>query len=182
MNLNDAGHRVREQLVAAAALGDERTREIAASLAQAAESAVRLVVIEALSRASTELADALADAATLAALSWAPEISVQLDGDRLGFAVAVSQPVAEPVGASTSESPEPADRGEATARISLRLSESLKAAIERAADRAEISVNSWLVRLATDALQSKPTEPVSEASAPWSGNRGGTRVTGWITG
>src|SRR5690348_14031847 len=110
MNLNDAGHRVREQLIAAAALGDERTREIAASLAQAAESAVRLVVIEALSRASTELADALADAATLAALSWAPEISVQLDGDRLGFAVAVSQPVPGPAGASASEAAE-VDRG-----------------------------------------------------------------------
>ncbi|HEX4726441.1 MAG TPA: hypothetical protein VH298_01500 [Jatrophihabitans sp.] len=183
MNLNDTGHRVREQLIAAAALGDERTREVAATLAQAAESAVRLVVIEALSRASTELADALADAATLNKLSWAPEISVQLDGDRLGFAVAVSQPVTEPV-TSTSEAAEPevADRGEATARISLRLSESLKAAIERAADRAEISVNSWLVRLATDALQSKPTEPVADARAPWSGNRGGNRVTGWITG
>jgi hypothetical protein len=178
MNLNDAGHRVREQLIAAAALGDERTREIAASLAQAAESAVRLVVIEALSRASTELADALADAATLSAVSWAPEISVQLDGDRLGFAVAVSQPVPGPAGANGSEAAE-VDRGEATARISLRLSESLKAAIERAADRAELSVNSWLVRLATDALN--PTDPVTETRGSWHSNRG-NRVTGWITG
>jgi hypothetical protein len=182
MNLNDTGLRVREQLTAAAALGDERTREIAATLAQSADTAVRLVVIEALSRASTELADALSDAATLQGLSWAPEISVQLDGDRLGFAVAVSQPVTEPAAAAPSEAPEVADRGDATARISLRLSESLKAAIERAADRAEISVNSWLVRLATDALQTKPTEPVVETQAPWHGNRGGNRVTGWITG
>jgi hypothetical protein len=182
MNLNDTGQRVREQLTAAAALGDERTREIAGTLAQAAESAVRLVVIEALSRASTELADALTDAATLQGLSWAPEISVQLDGERLGFAVAVSQPVTGPADTSTSEPVEVADRGEATARISLRLSESLKAAIERAADRAEISVNSWLVRLATDALQAKPTEPATETHAPWHGNRGGNRVTGWVTG
>lgn len=185
MNLNDTGHRVREQLTAAAALGDERTREIAATLAQSAESAVRLVVIEALSRASAELADALTDAATLQGLSWAPEISVQLDGDRLGFAVAVSQPIGQPVTepvADPSEPPEVSDRGEATARISLRLSESLKAAIERAADRAEISVNSWLVRLATDALQTKPAEPLAETHAPWHNNRGGNRVTGWITG
>src|SRR6185312_16576539 len=98
-------------------------------------SAVRLVVMESLSRASTELADALADAATLHGLSWAPQISVQLDGDRLGFAVAVSQPVTEPAVADPSEPAEVSDRGEATARISLRLSETLKAAIERAADR-----------------------------------------------
>jgi len=67
----------------------------------------------------------------------------------------------------------------ATARISLRLSESLKAAIERAADRAELSVNSWLVRLATDALN--PTDPVTETRGSWHSNRG-NRVTGWITG
>jgi hypothetical protein len=180
MNLTDTGHRVREQLTAAAALGDERTREIAAALSQAAESAVRLTIIEALTRASTELADALTDAATLQGLSWAPEISVQLDGDRLGFAVAVSQPVSEP--ATDGAGPDPLDRGDATARISLRLSESLKAGIERAADRAEISVNSWLVRLAADALQARPTDPVVETRAPWHGNRGGNRVSGWITG
>jgi hypothetical protein len=179
MNLTDTGHRVRDQLTAAAALGDDRTREIAATLSQAAESAVRLTIIEALTRASTELADALTDAAALRGLSWAPEISVQLDGDRLGFAVAVSQPVSE--AGTDSTGPDPLDRGDATARISLRLSESLKAGIERAADRAEISVNSWLVRLAADALQARPAEPV-ETRAPWHGNRGGNRVSGWITG
>lgn len=183
MNLNDTGDRVRAQLVAAAALGDERTREIAAALAHTVDSAVRMAVIEALSRASTELAGALADAATLQGGSWEPEISVQLDGDRLGFAIAVSQPVTGPVPAADPvDAPELADRGDSTARISLRLSESLKAAIERAADRAEISVNSWLVRLATDALQAKSAEPMVEAHAPWHGNRGGNRVTGWITG
>jgi hypothetical protein len=180
MNLADAGRQVRDQLAAAAALGDDRTREIAAALAQAADSAVRLAILQALTTASTELADALTDAAMTRGLSWTPEISVQLDGDRLGFAVALSQPEAEQMAGSAgaAESVDGADRGEATARISLRLSESLKAGIEQAADRAEISVNSWLVRLAAGALQGDGTE----ARSPWQTNRGGKRVSGWITG
>jgi len=177
MNLNDTGQRVREQLTAAAALGDERTRAIAASLAQSADSAVRLAVIEALSRASTELADALSDAATLQGLSWAPEISVQLDGDRLGFAVAVSQPVTAPATAASSEAPEVADRGDATARISLRLTEGLKADVERAAGQAGLSVNSWLVRAATSALR-----PGRGSGGGWYSAAGGHRFTGWVTG
>ena len=62
MNLADAGQQVRDQILAAAALGDDRTREIAAALSQAADAAVRLAVLQALTRASTELADALSDA------------------------------------------------------------------------------------------------------------------------
>jgi hypothetical protein len=180
MNLADAGRPVRDQLTAAAALGDERTREIAAALAQAADSAVRLAILQALTTASTELADALTDAAMTRGLFWTPEISVQLDGDRLGFAVALSQPEAEQAAGSAgaAESADGPDRGEATARISLRLSESLKAGIEQAADRAEISVNSWLVRLAAGALQGDGTE----AQSRWQTNRGGKRVSGWITG
>jgi hypothetical protein len=184
MNLADAGRQVRDQLAAAAALGDDRTREIAAALSQTADSAVRLAILNALTRASTELADALADAAVARGLSWAPEISVQLDGDRLGFAIALSQPESEQAAGSASrtDGTDGPDRSEATARISLRLSESLKAGIERAADRAEISVNSWLVRLAAGALQDDGAGHGAEAWAPWHGNRGGKRVTGWITG
>jgi hypothetical protein len=189
MNLADAGHQVRDQILAAAALGDDRTREIAAALSQAADAAVRLAVLQALTRASTELADALADAATTRGLPWVPEISLQLDGDRLGFAVAVVATEAEPAevagpaeAAAGADGATGADRAEATARISLRLSEALKAGIEQAADRAEISVNSWLVRVATAALHDDPSRHGAEGWGSWQGNRGGKRVTGWLTG
>lgn len=181
MNLADAGRQVRDQLAAAAALGDDRTREIAAALSQAADSAVRLTILDALTTASTELADALREAATARGILWAPELSVQLDGDRLGFAVALSQPDTAPAAGRAEDAGGP-DRGEATARISLRLSESLKAAIEQAADRAELSVNSWLVRLAAGAIQDDGSRPGADARSAWHGNRGGKRVTGWITG
>lgn len=186
MNLADAGHQVRDQILAAAALGDDRTREIAAALAQAADSAVRLAVLQALTRASTELADALTDAAATRGLPWVPEISVQLDGDRLGFAVAVvptgDDPVEAGARAEAADGAAGSDRAEATARISLRLSEALKAGIEQAADRAEISVNSWLVRVATAALHDDPSRHGTEGWASWQAGRGGKRVTGWLTG
>lgn len=185
MNLADAGHQVRDQILATAALGDDRTREIAAALSQAADSAVRLAVLQALTRASTELADALADAAATRGLPWIPEISVQLDGDRLGFAVAVVGTDAEPADAGAPADADGAtgpDRSEATARISLRLSEALKAGIEQAADRAEVSVNSWLVRVATAALHDDPSRQGGDGRTSWQGSRGGKRVSGWITG
>jgi hypothetical protein len=185
MNLADAGNQVRDQILAAAALGDDRTREIAAALATTADSAVRLAVLQALTAASTELADALTDAAATRGLPWIPEISVQLDGDRLGFAVAVfdtdTEQPAEADAAAGADGGTGPDRGEATARISLRLSETLKAGIEQAAERAEISVNSWLIRIATAALH-EPNRSTGDGGASWQGSRGGKRVTGWLTG
>jgi hypothetical protein len=185
MNLADAGHQVRDQILAAAALGDDRTREIAAALAQAADSAVRLAVLQALTRASTELADALSDAATIRGLTWIPEISVQLDGDRLGFAVTAVE--AEPADsradtAAGTGGAAGSDRPEATARISLRLTEALKAGIEQAADRADISVNSWLVRVATAALHEDPSRTGADGWASRQSGRGGKRISGWVTG
>ena len=182
MNLADAGHQVRDQILAAAALGDDRTREIAAALSQAADSAVRLAVLQALTRASTELADALSDAAATRGLPWVPEISVQLDGDRLGFAVAAIDAEPADAGARTDSADGATDRAEATARISLRLTEALKAGIEQAADRADISVNSWLVRVATAALHEDPSRSGTDGWASRQGGRSGKRISGWVTG
>ena len=64
----------------------------------------------------------------------------------------------------------------ATARINFRLGESLKGRIEQAADRAGLSVNSWLTRAAAAALESD--EPARRAERP--GTRGGERFTGWV--
>ncbi|HJQ01515.1 MAG TPA: hypothetical protein VJ851_07935 [Jatrophihabitans sp.] len=182
MNLADAGHQVRDQILAAAALGDDRTREIAAALSQAADSAVRLAVLQALTRASTELADALSDAAAIRGLTWIPEISVQLDGDRLGFTVAAEPADTRADTAAGTDGTAGPDRAEATARISLRLTEALKAGIEQAADRADISVNSWLVRVATAALHEDPSRTGADGWASRQGGRGGKRISGWVTG
>jgi len=163
---------VSEQLTAAAALGDDRTREVAAALVSAARSAVRVAILDALAAAAIEVTDALHAAGGDA--QPAPAVGVQLIGDQVRFTVSSPPPVPDP-------EPEPAagraEDGDATARISLRLTEGLKADIERAAGQAGLSVNSWLVRAASTALRPSPGP-----GGGWHSAGGGHRFTGWVTG
>ena len=80
----------------------------------------------------------------------------------------------------------PADDGDASARISLRLSEALKADVEAAAGRDGLSVNSWLVRVATNAMAGGwPGGPGFRGwGRPGPGGRShnSQRITGWING
>ncbi|WP_375478233.1 hypothetical protein [uncultured Jatrophihabitans sp.] len=144
MRLEPYVHQVAEQLAATAALGDDRTREIAASLAAAAAPALRLAVLTALSDGADEITAALLD------LPGAPVVSIRLDGDE-----AVVDVRAGAVSAPADDEPaaEDAHGGEATARISLRLSDALKTDIDAAAERDGVSVNTWLVRVASTAVK-----------------------------
>jgi hypothetical protein len=177
MHLDDYLAQVHAQLTAAAALGDERTQQIAASLTGAAAPAVRLAILAAVGEAADEITAALTDS------PGAPVVAVRLDGDDIRVDV-------------TSTGPEPSttrpDDGDASARISLRLSESLKSDVEAAAGRDGVSVNTWLVRAATAALT--PNSWPGFGGGPGhggSGRRGGPdnrrggnphHVTGWING
>jgi hypothetical protein len=174
MHLDEHIRQVHQQLAATAALGDERTQQIAEALAGAAVPAVRLALIGALSAAADEVTAALLDA------PGSPTVAVRLDGDdvRVDVAFDTGEPAAPP-----------ADEGEASARISLRLSESLKSEVERAAAQESVSVNTWLVRAAGNALRGAWGGWPPHADWPGSGGRGGQgrgrnarRVTGWIDG
>lgn len=155
MQLDEHLRKVHDSLAASAALGDERTQQIAQTLITAADPAVRLAIVSALSGAADEITAALLDS------PGAPAVTVQLDGDDdVRFTVGAT--AVEPV------SPPRSDDGDASARISLRLSESLKADVEDAAARAGVSVNTWLVRAATAGL----ARPGNHAS----------RISGWING
>src|SRR6266536_1772933 len=107
MQLEQHIAQVQEQLRAAAALGDDRAREIAAALATAAAPAVRLAVLNVVASAADEITAALLD------YPGSPAISVRLDGDQLVIDVHVTQQMAE------TDDPR-RDEGEANARISLR--------------------------------------------------------------
>ncbi len=171
MDLQRYTRMVQEQLTAAAALGDDRTRQVADTLATSAQAAVRMAVLEALSTAATELA------ATLYATGdpdSPPTLTMRLDGDEVRFVLA--QAPTEPISA-----PGRPEEGEATARISLRLSETLKAQIEQAASQADLSVNTWLVRAAASALR-WPGGDGFPGFGPGHFGRGGRRMTGWVTG
>jgi hypothetical protein len=163
MHLDDYVRQVQDQLSAAAALGDDRTQQIAGTLAAAASPAVRLAVMTALAEAAEEISAALLDSPA------APTVSVRLDGDTVRVEVVgtASEPAAR------------ADEGDASARISLRLTDALKSDIEQASGREGISVNTWLVRAASHAL-------AGMTGIAWgpAGRRGHDthRVTGWING
>jgi hypothetical protein len=60
------------------------------------------------------------------------------------------------------------------ARVNFRLSENLKGQIEEAAERAGLSVNSWLVRAAAAALDD------GRGRRPDRAARGSQRYTGWV--
>ena len=153
MQLDEHIRTVHDSMAASAALGDERTQQIAATLIAAGDAAVRLAILAALGTAADEITAALLDS------PGAPAVSVQLDGEDIRVTVSATVDAAA--------SPRGED-GDARARISLRLSESLKSDVEDAAARAGVSVNTWLVRAATAGLP----RPVNHAS----------RISGWING
>ncbi|HEV7203431.1 MAG TPA: toxin-antitoxin system HicB family antitoxin [Jatrophihabitans sp.] len=189
MHLDQHLVQVQDQLTAAAALGDDRTKDIAAALATAATPAVRLAVLDAVSAAADEITAALLD------YPGSPAVTVRLDGDEIHIGV---QPMA-----ATAEAPggEARRDDDASARISLRLSEALKTEVDEAAARDGVSVNTWLVRAATNALHPGPFGGLGAGlfgsggpfgpggfgghSGPGSGHKRGEhggRVTGWING
>ena len=157
---------LRRDLMAAAAAGTTSTRRTAGLLAEAMEPAARLAILDALSTATADVTAALSgvtveveDARPGAADRGRP------GGDRPGGRAA--RPADSPV------PPTPPGEDDGTARVTLRLPESIKARAEEAAARGSISVNSWLVRAVTRALD----EPAQDR-----GGRVGRRLVGYAQG
>jgi hypothetical protein len=184
MHLDDNLRQLREQLGASASLGDERTQQIAATLASTLEPAVRLAIMSSLNAAADEITAALLES------PGAPRAAIRLDGDEVLFELIATE--------AQAASSTPTDDGEASARISLRLTEALKAQIDDAATRDGVSVNTWLVRAANAALSGGSGwpghgwQPPTGWGGPWGGAGGGSgggqrghrpnRITGWIDG
>lgn len=171
MQLTDYVAQVQSQLASAATLGDDATRATAEALSTAAEPAVRLAVLAAVSAAADEITAALLD------VPGAPSVSVHLDGADLRVDVRPTQQ-AETAAADLAGAAGPADDTDTSARISFRLSEALKGQIEAAARGRSVSVNTWLVHAATAALAGTFDHGWAR---PW-GPGSAQRVTGWING
>ncbi|MDX6219117.1 MAG: hypothetical protein QOJ48_798 [Frankiales bacterium] len=132
---------LRADLAAAAAVGSDEVARAASLLGDAIEPALRLVLLDLLAEAATELSDQLPGATVeLRLRGREPELVASL-------AAPPPAPPAEPA----------ADDG--TARLTLRLPEALKSRAEAAATAENLSVNSWLVRAVQSALDPKPTFP-----------------------
>jgi len=160
---------LRQELAAAAEMAGPDARELAERLATPLESAARLALLEALSAAADEITADLAPGS----------VHVRLRGREPSFVVtpALSEAFAEPSGPGAGALPPAPESDEgATARINFRLGEGLKGRIEQAADRAGLSVNSWLTRAAAAALETD-----SPARGPERrGARSDQRFTGWV--
>ncbi|MFD8571285.1 toxin-antitoxin system HicB family antitoxin [Streptomyces sp. NPDC057694] len=161
----------RELAVAAEAGGDE-ARELAERLTAPLESATRLTLLNVLSAAMDEVTRDLAPGS----------VDVRLRGLDPEFVVTL------PVGDSADEGPRPAEPVRAapvadtaddgsTARVNLRLPAHLKARAEEAASREGLSVNAWLVRAVSAAVD--PGQ-AAQPRTPDKGRSVGQSFTGWV--
>ena len=159
MDLTPYLETLRADLTAAAAPGGPDVAHAAELLGSSIESSSRLVLLEALSDAAAEITTRLQDTT----------VEVRLRGREADLVVnrtTQPSPVAEP-------SPVVAmDSGDLT-RLTLRMPEVLKTHVEQAAAAEGISVNAWLVRAVTTAVNHPPGDPRPTA------HRGGKHITGF---
>ena len=134
---------LRADLAAAAAPGGPETTRAAELLGHSLAASARLALLEALSDAAAEITTRLPDAT----------VEVRLRGREADLVVTPSAPAAHAA---------PAPDGGDLTRLTLRMPESLETHVEQTAAAEGVSVNAWLVRAVTAAVQRpgpRPTPP-----------------------
>jgi len=168
MDLNPYVENLRRELAVAAEAGGEEARALTERLTAPLDSAVRLMLLDALSAAADDITRELAPGS----------VELRLRTGEPDFVVTPA-PADDPVERAADPPPRPAspeaDEG-AVARINLRLPEQLKTDIEQAAARERLSVNAWLVRAAASAVASDDRA----RRPPARGGRIGQAYTGWV--
>lgn len=171
MDLTPYVDHLRHELAVAANAGGDEARALAERLTAPLESAARLTILNALSAASDEITRELAPGS----------VDVRLRGLDPEFVVTpapaeeavAAEPVAPPAPAMAALAAEGDEGG--TARVNLRLPAQLKARAEEAASREGLSVNAWLVRAVSAAVDGgarpRTTEKIQTV---------GQSITGWV--
>jgi len=166
MNLAPHVETLRRELMIAAEAGGDEARALAERLVTPLDSATRLILLDALSDAASEITSELAPGS----------VEVRLRGREPEFVV--TQPPAE-------QSFEEARAVEATvgysgdldesgaSRTTLRLPDHVKARVDEAAGREGLSVNAWLVRAVVAALEPGARDRRRSPSM-------GQQYTGWV--
>jgi hypothetical protein len=168
MDLTPYVETLRRELALAAGAGGEDARALVDRLTASLESAVRLMLLDALSAAADEITRELAPGA----------VELRLRAGEPDFVVTpapADEPDAPDLDAQPLLAPPEGDEG-ATARINLRLPEQLKLGVEQAASRERLSVNAWLVRLAAAATARDDADRRSSRR----GGRVGDAYKGWV--
>ena len=140
MDLEPYVENLRRALAVAAEAGGDDARALADRLTAPLESALRLMLLDALSAAADEITRELAPGS----------VELRLRAGEPDFVVAPG-PSEQPVEPADEAKPPNVDEG-VPARINLRLPEQLKADVEQAAARQRLSVNAWLVRVVAAAV------------------------------
>jgi hypothetical protein len=144
MDLSEYAESLRRELTSITRFASEDIARAAEMLSETLDSSVRLALLDVLSAAADEITASL-DGAT---------IDVRLTGTEPQFVVNVAQQPDD----------SPADTADGTdeagsARVTLRISDGLKTRVEAAAAAAGLSVNAWLVRAISRALEPQPGGP-----------------------
>jgi HicB-like protein involved in pilus formation len=167
MDLSEYAESLRRELTSITRFAGDDIARAAEMLAETLDSSIRLALLDVLSAAADEITASL-DGAT---------IDVRLTGTDPEFVVNMTQPAEESYG--DADAPDEAGN----TRITLRLSEGLKSRLETAAAAGGMSVNAWLVRAISRALDGtqvgpkpRPPFPLPPAGRP---GRAGKRFTGF---
>ena len=169
MDMSEYVATLRRELATITRFAGEDVSRAAEMLTEAMDSSVRLTLLEVLSAAAAEITTRLDDAV----------IEVRLAGSDADFVVTMTND--EPFRPPAPPAPPAPPGGEASddmARVTLRLSEPLKARVEAAAGEAGVSVNAWLIRAISQALDTPPgrDRPGRSRGGP------GQRYTGFARG
>lgn len=169
MDLTPYVDNLRRELAVAAEAGSDEARELAERLTAPLESATRLTLLNVLSAAMDEITRDLAPGS----------VDVRLRGLDPDFVVTLppTDSGAHPEPAASAEplrAPVPAEGDEGgTARVNLRLPAHLKTRAEEAAAREGLSVNAWLVRAVSAAVDgggprtTEKTQTVGQSFTGW---------------
>ena len=178
MDLTPYTQNLRDDMLAAASVGDEQTRRAAALLATALEPAARLAIMNALSDLAAEVTGAL-DGTT---------VDLRLEGRDLRVSVTHHQP-SPPAGqdwshrdADRARGPVDDDLGQAVrdaggelSRTTLRLVNDLKSQAEQAATAQGVSLNTYIQRAVSDAVRTSIDRGRNRRGGPHT-------VTGYVQG
>jgi hypothetical protein len=164
MDLNEYTEMLRREVASVTRFGGEEIARTAEMLADALDSSVRLTLLEVLSAAAAEITTRLDGV----------EVDVRLSGGEPEFVV--TTPPGEPAGEPSA--PGPGDVPDDMTRITLRLSGPLKTKVDAAAAAAGLSVNAWLVRAVSSALDA----PGGGSPRSRRGPGIGSRYTGYARG
>ncbi|TSD96088.1 hypothetical protein FOS14_17175 [Skermania sp. ID1734] len=138
MDLDTYTARLRDDLRAAAALGDERTQQIADALSTAAATSARLMLLNALSDFAASVNESLEHVS----------VHVESDGTHVRADVRAKDEYTESPGHPSFE-----EMTGDISRVTLRLVEQIKARAEEAAAQSGQSLNAWLSNVVQGALR-----------------------------